>query len=116
MHHKSHITYYGGTKPCQEESSPLQTPTGLPHEIKAKNIEAFKNRPETINEKVSEASVVKGHGRIDHHQAFIITDTEWLKERHEKRQSIESIINIESTRIIKKSESVESKFYISSKK
>jgi len=79
-------------------------------------VEVFKNRPETIAEENSEPFAEKGHGRIEQRQAFVITDTAWLRERHEKWQSIESIIKIESTRILKDSTSVENRFYISSQK
>ena len=78
--------------------------------------EAFKNRAKSIQEERSEPWTEKGHGRIEQRQAFVITDTSWLKERHEKWQSIEIIIKIESSRFLNETESLEKRFYISSRK
>lgn len=78
-------------------------------------VEVFKNRPETIPMSISEISIEKGHGRIDQRQAFVITDIEWLRERHDNWKSIKSIIKIESTRIVKDKTSIENRFYISSR-
>ena len=79
-------------------------------------VEAFKNSAKSIKEENSELLTEKGHGRIEQRQAFLITDTEWLKERHENWQSIESIIKIESSRFVNNATSVEKRFYISSRK
>lgn len=79
-------------------------------------VEAFKESSKAIAIESSEPLNEKGHGRIEQRQAFVITDTAWLKKRHEKWQSIESIIQIKSARFEKNSETRENRFYISSRK
>ena len=78
-------------------------------------VEVFKNKPQTIEIASYDVSTEKGHGRIEQRQASIITNVDWLKARHKKWQSIESLLMIESTRIIKNTTSVEKRFYISSR-
>jgi predicted transposase YbfD/YdcC len=56
----------------------------------------------------------KGHGRIEHRKCSIVSDVDWLKERHTEWGSIKSIIRIESTREIKEKISMETRYYISS--
>lgn len=56
----------------------------------------------------------KGHGRIETRKCFVSHDVQWLKDRNENWQSIQSIICIESTRHIKNKATIEYRYYISS--
>jgi predicted transposase YbfD/YdcC len=56
------------------------------------------------------------HGRIETRKCSVVTEVKWLKDRHEKFNSISSIIKIESLREFKNGSSPESeiRYYISS--
>ena len=56
----------------------------------------------------------KGHGRIETRTCSVITDIQWLKDLHPQWNSIQSIIQIQSTREIKGVISKEPRYYISS--
>lgn len=79
-------------------------------------IEVYKNTPKTIKVESSELATEKGHGRIEQRISRVITDVSWLKERHKNWSSIATLIEIESTRILKDKESTEKRYYISSRK
>jgi len=79
-------------------------------------IEAYKNTPKTIAVESSKIVTEKGHGRIEQRVSRVITDVSWLTKRHKNWSSIATIIEIESTRILKDKESTEKRYYISSRK
>ena len=56
----------------------------------------------------------KGHGRIETRTCCVVTDVQWLKDRHPKWASIQSIIQVKSKREIKEKGSEETRYYISS--
>jgi predicted transposase YbfD/YdcC len=56
----------------------------------------------------------KGHGRIETRECFVVRDVDWLKKRYPKWQSIQSIVQIKSTREMKNKKTVEERYYISS--
>lgn len=55
----------------------------------------------------------KGHGRIEIRKCFVSQDISWLKG-YENWESLTSIVKVESTRIIKEKETVETRYYLSS--
>lgn len=79
-------------------------------------VNVYKNRPKNIEIDESEIVTEKGHGRIEQRSAKIISNVGWLKSRHKNWSTIETIIEIESTRIIKEKQSIEKQYYISSRK
>lgn len=58
----------------------------------------------------------KGHGRIETRTCCVVTDVQWLKDRHPKWASIQSIVQVKSKREIKEKVSEEIRYYISSLK
>ncbi len=56
----------------------------------------------------------KGHGRIEVRKATTCTQVQWLRERHPKWESINSMIMIESERIKGEQSSLEKRYYVSS--
>jgi predicted transposase YbfD/YdcC len=56
----------------------------------------------------------KGHGRIETRECWVVTDVKWLHHSHPKWITIQSIIKIESTRVLKGKISKETRYYISS--
>jgi len=58
----------------------------------------------------------KGHGRIETRKCWVDTDVDWLRKRHPQWGTIQSIIQIESTREIKGTVVTEKRYYISSLK
>ena len=57
-----------------------------------------------------------GHGRIEQRTISLAQDVAWLKPRHEKWNTIQTLIKIESTREIKDKKTTETRYYISSKR
>lgn len=61
----------------------------------------------------------KGHGRIETRKCFVSNDVQWLRDRHSKWGSINSIIRIDATREMtsksgKNKQTQETRYYISS--
>ena len=56
----------------------------------------------------------KAHGRIETRECFVCQDTHWLRDRHPRWKTINSIIKIDSTRELKNKKSRESRYYITS--
>lgn len=79
--------------------------------------EVFKNTEEINKNNISiHESCDKFHGRFEVRKCTVITDESWLSWLKESRKdwgSINSIVKITSTRIIKDKESTEDRFYIS---
>ena len=79
--------------------------------------EVFKNTEKINKNNISiHESCDKSHGRIEVRSCSVITDESWLGWLKDSRQdwgSINSIVKITSTRIIKNKESTEDRFYIS---
>jgi len=71
---------------------------------------------ETLNNISSFKDYDKGHGRIETRQCWVTHDVGWLRERHPRWHSIDSIVRIDSTREIKGKTTFETRYYISSLK
>jgi predicted transposase YbfD/YdcC len=56
----------------------------------------------------------KGHGRMETRKCRVITDVQWLKNRHSQWNCLNSIICVESTREIRGKTTKETRYYISS--
>jgi hypothetical protein len=61
----------------------------------------------------------KGHGRIETRKCFVSNDVQWLRDRHSKWDTINSIIRIDATREMtskteKNKKTQETRYYISS--
>ena len=58
----------------------------------------------------------KGHGRLETRKCFVCNEVQWLRDRHPKWSTINSIIRIDATREIKsqKKKTKETRYYISS--
>lgn len=56
----------------------------------------------------------KGHGRLEKRCCKVIKDIDWIKDQHPQWNSINAIIEVESTRDIKTKQTVEKRYYISS--
>lgn len=54
------------------------------------------------------------HGRIEIRKSWLVTNIDWLLERHPKWSSVNGIAVIESTRLIGKKKSTERRYYITS--
>lgn len=54
------------------------------------------------------------HGRVEIRKCTVLSDTEWLRKRHKNWSSVQSIIQIESSREIKNKISQETRYYVSS--
>jgi predicted transposase YbfD/YdcC len=78
-------------------------------------IELFDNPPKDLTFETHE-DVDKGHGRIEIRRSKVTTDIDWVRKMHPKWKDLNSIIEIESTRIIKDETTVEKRYYISSLK
>jgi len=78
-------------------------------------IELFDNPPKDLTFETHE-DVDKGHGRIEIRRSKVTTDIDWVRKMHPKWKDLKSIIEIESTRIIKDETTVEKRYYISSLK
>jgi predicted transposase YbfD/YdcC len=78
-------------------------------------IELFDNPPKDLTFETHE-DVDKGHGRIEIRRSKVTTDIDCVRKMHPKWKDLNSIIEIESTRIIKDETTVEKRYYISSLK
>jgi len=78
-------------------------------------IELFDKPPKDLTFETHE-DVDKGHGRIEIRSSKVTTDIDWVRKMHPKWKDLNSIIEIESTRIIKDETTVEKRYYISSLK
>lgn len=80
------------------------------------DVELFLNDPRFKNANCTDYD--KGHGRFETRTCIVATDVAWLRERHPKWQTINSIIRIDSTREVnvrgEKKLTRESRYYISS--
>jgi len=56
----------------------------------------------------------KGHGRIETRKCMVCNDVQWLRDRHPRWETINSIIKINATRELKNKTTQESRYYISS--
>ena len=82
------------------------------------DVELFLNDPKFKNASPSCTDYDKGHGRFETRICIVSTDVAWLRERHPKWQTINSIIRIDSTREVnvrgEKKITQESRYHISS--
>lgn len=74
---------------------------------------AFENKPSNMKF-VSDVDNDKGHGRIENRYCTVSDDIQWLRERHPDWKNLNSIIEIESSRIISGGQKTEKRYYISS--
>ena len=58
--------------------------------------------------------VDKGHGRIEEREVRMSSDVQWLRDRHPHWQSINSVIQVKSTRHIGDEVSQDCRYYVSS--
>lgn len=76
----------------------------------------FKDKNEAETDFPSYTDYDKGHGRVETRQCWVVSDVVWLRDMHPDWQSIQSIVQIDSTREIKDKITKESRYYISSLK
>lgn len=84
------------------------------------DVELFLNAPRQQNSVLTHVEYDKGHGRFETRTCLVSHDVQWLHERHENWKSIQSIIKIDSVRVVtekgKKKTTEETRYYISSLK
>lgn len=73
----------------------------------------FKNAPQATQILTYEEAN-KGHGRVENRCYRVCADIQWLIDRHEQWPGLKSIIEVESTRLIRGEISQEKRYYISS--
>jgi predicted transposase YbfD/YdcC len=71
-------------------------------------------KPPKISKYASYEEIDGGHGRVEIRNCKVTKDIGWLQERHPQWKGLRSIVEIESTRIIKTLTTNEKRYYISS--
>lgn len=75
----------------------------------------FEKLPKSVETELFE-DINKGHGRIEIRQVSVFHELDWLHKMHERWPHIETIIQINSKRIIKGRVEEESRYFVSSRK
>lgn len=78
------------------------------------DISLYLQDPQTLKDLDSHHMLDKGHGRMEEGTCSVSHTVQWIHERHQKWQSIQTIIRIDTKRITQTKTSTETLFYIAS--